>query len=238
MNFIKRIAEGRVDEFTHWFFIRYSLGEYEKEPLKLTFQAKKLKVQGGFEYVNALHAFLAEVGGGEFKLRGCIVTSKDINRELKELGVEPKSSEKMRAKSTYQYRLDTKVGRATYAALVQRLHDCFLLFEASDGEGRLLKVKKDKPPKIGSGTPGFVSLELLISDSSKLLDEFLWDAPEAAGARKIELRHTYIIEDIEIPKECEDDPVLARVRALRKGKIKRVIEYDGKLKESLIPMEV
>ena len=78
MNFIKAIKDNKADEFTHWCFIRYGLGEYNKEPLEIIKTAKKVKFKAGLEYVNVFHGFLATIGGKDITLKGSVVTSKDI----------------------------------------------------------------------------------------------------------------------------------------------------------------
>lgn len=54
--------------------------------------------------------------------------------------------------------------------------------------------------------------------------------------KKLEISHTFTIENIEVPKEYEDDPALARINAIRKGKIVRKIISDGeeKTEETLL----
>jgi len=55
--------------------------------------------------------------------------------------------------------------------------------------------------------------------------------------KKAVIKHTFIIEDIIVPKECENDPSMARKLAKRKGKILREIDIDGKEKKSEINFE-
>tara|TARA_Y100000310_G_scaffold343932_1_gene454017 strand:+ start:603 stop:1220 length:618 start_codon:yes stop_codon:yes gene_type:complete len=54
--------------------------------------------------------------------------------------------------------------------------------------------------------------------------------------KKLEISHTFVIDNIEVPKEYENDPPLARLNAIRKGKIVRKIIIDGeeKIKETLL----
>ncbi len=54
--------------------------------------------------------------------------------------------------------------------------------------------------------------------------------------KKLEISHTFIIDHIEVPKEYETDPALARINSIRKGKMIRKIVVDGeeKTKESLL----
>ena len=55
--------------------------------------------------------------------------------------------------------------------------------------------------------------------------------------KKLEISHTFVIENIEVPKEYENDPALARLNALRKGKIIRKITLDGEEKTKEFPLE-
>jgi len=54
---------------------------------------------------------------------------------------------------------------------------------------------------------------------------------------KAKIKHTLIIEELVIPKEYMNNPALARVNAKRKGKIKRIIDLDGKTFEKEIKFE-
>jgi len=240
VNFIKCIAEGKVDEFAHRCFVRYGIGEYEKEPLKIIRSGSGVKLSGGFEYVNAFHRFLARLNNGEVTIKGVIITSKEITSLLKTLGIEPIDISQQRMKGTFKYELSQEVKAGVYKELVEKLYDCFLLLNVRTEDARVLKVKSTSTPKIGKPTPGFVSLLLLPEDFEIVVAEFLFDVPldEAMNARRVEILHTYIINEIEIPKEYENDPKMARLRGIRKGEIKRSVSLDGKLYQSTIPMEV
>jgi hypothetical protein len=58
-----------------------------------------------------------------------------------------------------------------------------------------------------------------------LLNEFVW---ETKDFKKAIIKHVFIINELLVPKEYENDYSQARVMAKRKGKLKRTIEFDGK----------
>ncbi len=237
MNFIKNVAEGKIDGPTHRAFIRYGIGEFEKEPLKIARSASKVKLSGGFEYVNSFNTYLASLAKGEVSLSGNIITAKDVKDVFSGLGIEPISVEKVRGVSAYKYIIGATVSSANYKKLCQEFYDCFLILNAEDSEGRVLKLKKDKPPKIGKMIPAFAKLELPGSEGAAACKEFLFDVPGAENVKSAEVNHTYIINDIKIPKEFENDPEQARLRAMRKGEIKRTVVADGKEYKSTIKLE-
>jgi len=68
---------------------------------------------------------------------------------------------------------------------------------------------------------------------SKFAKEFV----SQENFKKAIIKHTFIIEDIIVPKEYENDPAMARKMAKRKGKIIREEEIDKKIEKSEINFE-
>ena len=85
-----------------------------------------------------------------------------------------------------------------------------------------LKCKKAIPKPGKNLDPKFCSAALPL----EALDELTFDIKE--NFKRAEISHTYIINEIVIPKEYENDPEKARIFAKRKGKIIRLIKIDGK----------
>ena len=85
-----------------------------------------------------------------------------------------------------------------------------------------LKSKKSIPKPGKNLDPKFCSAILPLS----ALENFVFDIKE--NFKKIEISHTYIIDELIIPKEYENDPEKARIFAKRKGKIIRLINIDEK----------
>ena len=85
INFIRNIAEKKVDPFTHHEFVRYSIGSFVKEPFTVKV-GKMIKIQAGFEYVNTLIRFVASLSSATFEINGAIPTAKDIGTILTQAG--------------------------------------------------------------------------------------------------------------------------------------------------------
>jgi len=64
----------------------------------------------------------------------------------------------------------------------------------------------------------------------KLVEGMVFDS-EAKGAKKIEIKHDFIINDIVVPAHLkgEKDFAIIREKAQRKGKILRTLDIDGKI---------
>ncbi|MAG47786.1 hypothetical protein CL617_04225 [archaeon] len=85
-----------------------------------------------------------------------------------------------------------------------------------------LKCKK-AVPKPGKALDTKFCSATLPMDKSK---EFLFDTDE--DFKDAEITHTFIIEEIVVPKEYENNPEEARLNAKRKGKLIRKIILDDK----------
>ncbi len=232
MNFIKNIAENKIDEFTHHCFVRYGIGDYEKEPLKIQKTRNSIKMGGGFEYVTAFHRFMATVVKDKVHLTGNIITSRDIVKDIP--FIEIKDKKPQRGKAGFQYVIDTEINPQEYNDLTRKCYDCFLLLHMNSGM-RSVSVKKTTPPKLTQVVENFVRLVLELEDLNKLKREFLFDV-DVDDFRKIEIRHVYHITDIKLPGE--KDPALMRLKAKRIGKIERIINIDGNEIRKEYPMEV
>jgi hypothetical protein len=233
MNFIKKIKEGKTDKETHRVFIRFGLGEFTKEEVKFQKTKKAIKFAGGIEYVNAIHKFMSTIVTDKVHLRGNIITTKDLEADLNESKIEFMKS-KQRGKEGFMYEIDHEMSVNEYKDFNEKFWDCYLLLHMSSNS-RTISVKKTKLPKIKL-QPGYVRAVFELDDFPIVKDEFLFDL-KTDEFKKIIINHTYFVDDIIIPKEFENDPLLARKNAIRKGKIKRILDVDEKISECEFALE-
>ncbi len=73
---------------------------------------------------------------------------------------------------------------------------------------------------------GTLGLEALAS----LKEELLWDS-DKEGFKEADISHKYTIDELIIPEEYKNNFTEARLRAKRKGKVKRVLVVDGQREE-------
>lgn len=218
VNFIKNIAENNIDEWTHNKFVRYSLGEFKKEEFTITKGSNFIQIKAGVEYLDVILKLMAELVKEPVSLNGIIVSAKDISQELDKLGIEPL---KVTGK---KYTIEEELAPEKFKEFVEKLAEKTNLLLKLKSDKYSLSVKKSVP-KPGKLVEKFLSAKFDLNDYDKLKEEFLFDAGDF---KKAVIINTYIITEIEIPKEFENDPALARLKAKRVGKIIRNINIDGK----------
>ena len=87
-NPIKKIIDKQVDFKVHRAFSRYSIGEFEKEPIQVK-KSKQITIQMGFEYLNFIQDFLANNLKEEAEIQGVIESVQDLKPFLTKLGILP-----------------------------------------------------------------------------------------------------------------------------------------------------
>ena len=211
MNFIKKVFEGVKDDFVHNQFVRFGKGEYGGRAVLSLWKTKKIKVKSSFEYANDFVLFVANLENLNFK--GFIWSKNEI---------EGLSGEKKAGKYIYE------VSNFTSEQVKEFSEKAYYFLLNCDAEEIKLKIKK-KLPKPGKGEgkvdDKFCQLELDEKYYSKFKEDFFWDVPEG---KKIEIAHKFVITEIVMPKTEEKDFAKIREMALRKGKIIREGEIDGK----------
>lgn len=236
MNFIRKIAQNQIDEETHNAFVRYGLGEYEKEEFVIKLSGKNIKIQAGFEWVNALLKFTVSLCEGDVELSGAIPTMKEIEHILDKYSVQYEAKRRY-GKSGSKYELSAAMPAGRALEMLNELSNNFLLIDMKSGE-RSVKIKKKETPKIGSPAPKFVTVVLKKEDLEKLKQEFLFDV-DAGNFKQAIIRHTYKVDDIIVDDALlAEDPARARKEAKRKGLIQRTIEIDGSEQKKEYPFEV
>ncbi len=225
MNFIKNIKEQNIDEKTHEKFVRYSVGDFEKEEFIIKKGASFVQVKAGFEYLSVILELMASLVKENVSLDGMIVTKENILSKIKEFGIEP---EKVTGKKCI---IKEEMSPERFKEFISKFNEYYLLFKLKSGK-RSIAIKKSVP-KPGKLVEGFVNAKFEKDDLKKIKDEFLFDL-EVGDFKQASIKHTYVIEELIAPEGCS--PEEARLNAKRKGKIIRKISIDGKEQENEIKL--
>jgi len=222
MNFIKKVVENKIDDSVHSQFIRFGKGEYKgRFPLNLR-KSKKMKIKAGFEFANDLVRSCSEFGN--CKGSGIVLTKKDIS-DIMETKKIKGTSEKKKGGLYYQNTIEDQ--ELTKEQLQELEKESYFALLDLEGDDFKLKIKK-KLPKPGKNEnkidDKFCQLEADEKYYSIIKEDFFWDVVEA---KKIQIKHTLLIESIIMPKDEKD---FAKIRELskRKGKMVRQITADDK----------
>lgn len=203
---MKKIIIGKVDEDSKRYFLRFGKGDYKKRFLISFTKGSKVKIRASFEFANDFVNFVKE--------------NKDV---------------KFSGKILSRDKVPNKIGRKKAGSFVYEISESsieefenvyFYLLNANEGD-IVLKIKKSLP-KPGKSEDKiddkFCSLDLDLKYWAKAKEAFFWDAPEC---KKAKIEHDIIINSVEIPENV-DSPEKIRELAVRKGKIIRKIDCDGK----------
>lgn len=206
-SFLKGVMEGRGDKESKRYFVRFGKGKYARRFLLKLDKGKRIKIKTSFEMANDLVKFANELKS--LKFSGKILTKEKIP------GLEGRK----------------KAGVFVYeiaeAGIGEFGNAYYYLLDINDSEV-VLKIKKSLP-KPGKDEEkideNFCALEMDLKFWPQAKETFFWDLP--ADCKKALIEHELLIDSIEFPKE-EKDPVKIRELAIRKGKITRKINCDGK----------
>lgn len=223
-TFLQLATENSTDPLVHARFTRFSVGEFEREAILMAQSKKNLKIQTGYEYANDLSLIACELLGDNAKISGeavLVAAKSDPSKDIEEAGF------KIKANRGKKYTLTFDLTAKELAKAVNKLGTYAFLFTKFNCDPSIKLKMKSSPPKPGSITEKFCTIQVDLKHALTLIDALLFDVKER-DFKKAEINHTFNIEDIVIPKEYENDFAMARLHAKKKGKIARKITLDGK----------
>ncbi len=208
-SFLKKVIEGRSDADSKKYFLRYGKGHYKRRFMISFVRGKRIKIKSSFEFINDFVNFIKEDKDVKFSGK---VFSKDK--------IQGKEGRKKGGSFVYEIK----------DSGVDEFENVYYYLLNANSDDVVLKVKKSlpKPGKNENKIDNkFCSLDLDLKYWDKLKGVFFWDIPECKRAK---IEHEIVINDVEIPENV-DNPGEIRELAVRKGKIIRKIDCDGKESE-------
>jgi hypothetical protein len=231
MNFIQKIFEKREDNLVKLQFQKFSRGQFKNRAIieaKLSKDVYTIKTSA--EFANELVRILAEkLDENRTKVTGAIISTSDLTGELD-------FKEKKQFQGVKKYILEKEMSGKEIINLINKYPKNFfaLSFET---ENTKLKIKP-KTPKSGKSGKGEEKPKadfcILKTKDTKIAESFVFEKPDF---KKAQIDHTFIIEELIMPKN-EKDFAKIREMAKRKGKIIRNTEIDEKKSTKEIEFEV
>lgn len=216
--FIKKIFEGKADESVHKQFVRFGKGQFNGRAIINVKKSDKINISTSFEFANELVLFVSGLAS-LFKVQGIVLSKNQLER------LQGKKKQGL-----YSYQISKEIGSEE----LKQLASCYAaLLDCSSPEGKIeLRIKKKIPRPRPSNKSSeakfdekFCQLELENKFWFQFHDEFLFDMPKEL--KKARIKHSYIIEEIVMPKGMADFEQI-RQEAKRKGKLIRKAIVDGK----------
>ena len=227
--FIKKIIEGKSDELVHIQFQKFSRGKFSNRAMiKFKESSGKFTIDTTAEYARELARAMGEkLGDNKTHVTGALISALDLQGF--------KYEERKMAMGVRKYMINREMSGKEIVDICDNITKAFIGLSFSVGENEL-KIK-DKSPKSAKGASSSkkedaelkIDFCKLKTTDRNLVDGLVFDS-EANGAKKVEIKHDFIIEDIVIPAElkAEKDFAVIREKAKRKGKIIRYLDIDGK----------
>jgi len=225
MNFIKKIVDGKIDNFVHSQFQRFSRGEFPNRAIvKARNSRGKFTINTSAEFANELvYEAAKKLGNDSTKVTGAIVSTSDLKDRLD-------YNEIKQFQGVKRYLIDKEMVGNDIVKLVEEFPKTFFGLSFSiEKDETVLKIKPKAPksgkPGKGGEQPKPDFCKLITKDSN-------WGKSfvvETGDFSKAELYHTFIVEQITIPEELKEEKDFSKVRelALREGKIIRFGVIDG-----------
>ena len=234
MNFIKNIADGKIDKLVHLQFQRFSKGEFQNRALiGAKNSSGKYTIKTSAEFANELVRAMAEKLGEETtKVTGAIVSTSDLKDKLD-------FEELKQFQGVKKYLMDKDMTGKEILSLLEEFPKTFFALSFNVGEDKLkIKPKAPKSGKPGKEKDGGPKADFctLKTKDAEIGKSFVFEKPDFKVAN---INHTYFIEDMVIPEELKKSEDFAKIReeAIRKGRIvrKAIIDDVEMIKE--IPFE-
>ena len=222
-SFIKKLFSGRTDEYVHYQFQKFSRGEFKNRALVSASRSSSgFTISTSSEYANELVAMIAEKipEGVKVNVTGVVVSTQDLTGELN-------FKSKKQFMGVKQYGVDEQFSKHEILELCRKFKKCFLALSFSAGSTSLkIKTKSPKSAKPSSkedAEPKADFCRIKTSDSS-IAEAILFDV---SNFKRVNVKHDFIITEIILPSG-ETEPAKIRENAIRKGRIVRIANVDGK----------
>jgi hypothetical protein len=224
MNFIEKIFLNKSDYLVHLQFQKYSRGTFSNKALisaKKT--GNKYTIFTDAEFANELVRENAiKLGNKKTKIMGSVISTSDLIGKL-----DFKSKKQFQGVKNYS--IDKEMDGEEILKLLNEFPKAFfaLSFKTDDTE---LKIKPKAPksgkPKNKDDEEQKVNFCKVITTDAAIGKGFVF---EKENFKKADIKHTYIIENIEVPESLKksEDFLLVREESKRKGKIIREANIDG-----------
>ena len=223
MNFIKKIVDGKTDDFVHSQFQKFSKGEFKNRAIiKAKFSSGKYTIVTSSEFTNELVKIVAKkLGPSITKVTGAVISTNDLTGQLE-------FKEKKQFQGVKKYLIDVEMSGNQILDLLEKFPKSFfaLSFE-TEKDATKLKIKPKAPKSGKPGSKGEApkpNFCRLVTRDAELGASFVFEAP---NFKEAEINHTFLIEKIVMP-EGEKDYSKIREIAKRQGKIIRMAIIDGK----------
>ncbi|MBI5391733.1 hypothetical protein HZB00_01900 [Candidatus Woesearchaeota archaeon] len=229
MNFLHKLLIGISDESVKRNFRRFGKGMYINRAMVSVKKSKgSIKLNTSFEYSNDFVELFAEKSTGTVTFSGTIITLIDISKTL---GISAVFSKRMGVGKLEIS--ETSLPANDFKLFSEKVKDNLLMLNLASDLGSVVckqtlpnPKKSPKEDKEGNKEAPKIDFCKCVFHDAIIADDFFFDVEEPyTQAQAI---HSFLVESLDVPEKYKNDLALARLHAIHKGKIVRVLTVDGK----------
>jgi hypothetical protein len=234
MNFIEKIFLKKTDKSVHLQFQKFSKGIFkDRAIINARKSGKKYTIVTSYEFANEMIRDVAgKLGQEKAPVSGAIVSTHDLTGKID-------FTDKKQFQGVKRYLIDKEMSGEEIIKVLDEFPKAFFGLSFGFGETNLkIKAKAPKSGKPKNSSDESVKADFcrLTTTNEELGKGFIFERPDFKTAG---VKHTYIIDKIEVPGELKnsDDFALIREESKRKGKIVREAIIDGEHIKKEIELE-
>jgi hypothetical protein len=232
----------------HKHFTRYSKGQFDGPIIKISVIGKKISIGASFEYEDELLRLVTKYyPDPKMEISGTLMSGIDFTTQMKSFGMPatwfPEKSKGQTSSYTTVMKTKVSVDKAKLAEMAEKWSDyLYALLSFSSANKEYSITTKSKPPRPNSKNPEDSNPANLIKFCTVKLPntpEILNDVIQAFAVdfkdeipskyKSLTITNVYEITDLMLPENMKQLPSAeVRLQTLRKGKIHRSVEVDGK----------
>lgn len=227
-SFIKKIFDGKIDEYVHIQFQKFSRGEFnERAMVRCKNSNGKYTIDTTSEYARELvRTFGEKLGNNKALVTGALVSALEIS------GI--KFEGKSNVMGVKKYLINREMTGKEIVELCDTQLKAFIGLSFKVGEEELKVQAKSPKSAKGASSAKKEDADLKIdfckvkTTDRNVVNSVVFDK-ELVNFKKVEIKHDFIISEIVIPDSLknEKDFAIVREKSLRKGKIVRYLNIDG-----------
>ena len=214
MSYWNEIKEGKISWLTHKRFLRFSTGEFDKEPINIRINSKSSTIATGLFDRYELYEIITNLNPQKIsafgKFRG-VIDEDNLAVPLDEFVVS-----KTKRRGVFEYEIDYS-GGLKFVDVLFKNYGYFL--GTIKGESFEIKTKKSVP-KIGKNVDNFIKIKVSRPIPEIVRKVFL--IPEDLSLKRGSINYKVFVNEINIPENAKD----VREDSIRIGVIKRTLNFD------------
>lgn len=247
MHFLSKLIETPILEDPanknmdiHRHFYRYSKGDFLGPALKISKTKSRITLKGTHEYEDAIQELILNTASeANIEIKGVLITGTDLSDQITDLNLNWSLKKSTGKTKNYKADVADKIDKYTLLNAIDffRKNSYLLLSFNLNPTCKVTTKKRIPQPSKKKAEDDDINARVqfcsgIMNNTEKniklvvdtLLKDFVAEIPDQW--KSITLTNNYKITEIILPKN-EKSSLMMRIKAIRKGKLFRILDMDG-----------